>query len=511
MKHFLNIETGLFVAAFGLRLIFLGRYPDSWDAVDFALGVQRYDIFHMQPHFPGYPLFLLPAKLVDMWILQPVVSLSLVSALAGAMMIVMIFKTAQCWVSRPMAVVVALLCMVNPALWLLAVQPMSDSMGMMGIWIVLWLISRSLLLPEGSTQHLKWGLVGAFVFGLVMGVRISYFPFAALFLIPWVRVSYQHGRWMKHFLMLTMAFMAGIILWLIPTAATEGGVLSYFALGTSFAAGHFSDWGGTLFSDGNFLQRGWSWGQLAWASMTGNHRIFGIWIGVGCLGIGLLYARRWMQNRRCADTEKRSLDLVQIGRPACWFFFLGVFPYLTWVFIGQNVDKFRHVAILLPFIVLLVVKLSWNKGKLITLWLVGVFLFSSYAAGLLVVEYAWTKPPVVEMADAIADRYPLETTTVFTWEEERVIEYLYPHARAIRLRKAEDLARHLMVIGNTQHTLVTSKVIEGLEEPDKWLPFLTPVGTYEGNPLLYPGYAKLRLYEIHPEMMIPMMTYGGRR
>lgn len=40
------------------RIVFMGRYLEAWDSIDFALGLRDYDIVYCQPHFPGYPVYM---------------------------------------------------------------------------------------------------------------------------------------------------------------------------------------------------------------------------------------------------------------------------------------------------------------------------------------------------------------------------------------------------------------------------------------------------------------------
>ena len=39
-------------------------YIEDIDSLRFALGVQDYSVINLQPHFPGYPIFIFFAKIV---------------------------------------------------------------------------------------------------------------------------------------------------------------------------------------------------------------------------------------------------------------------------------------------------------------------------------------------------------------------------------------------------------------------------------------------------------------
>jgi hypothetical protein len=48
----------LFLAAFALYFFTHSPALDEIDAVQFAMGVRSFDLWHHQPHPPGYPLFI---------------------------------------------------------------------------------------------------------------------------------------------------------------------------------------------------------------------------------------------------------------------------------------------------------------------------------------------------------------------------------------------------------------------------------------------------------------------
>jgi len=70
---------------FALHLPFLPSSLEDLDSINFALGVQSYDVSRHQPHPPGYPLFILAAKLLHTVRLSEVHALSLISVLGGAL------------------------------------------------------------------------------------------------------------------------------------------------------------------------------------------------------------------------------------------------------------------------------------------------------------------------------------------------------------------------------------------------------------------------------------------
>src|SRR5919108_409936 len=78
----------LFLAAFALYFFTHTPALDEIDAVQFAMGVRSFDLWHHQPHPPGYPLFIFAGWIGTKFFgASPDTSLYLVSSLGGALFI----------------------------------------------------------------------------------------------------------------------------------------------------------------------------------------------------------------------------------------------------------------------------------------------------------------------------------------------------------------------------------------------------------------------------------------
>ncbi|HXO42985.1 MAG TPA: hypothetical protein VN999_16160, partial [Thermoanaerobaculia bacterium] len=78
-------------AAVMTRVPFAARRLWDHDSVQFALGVERYDLAAHHPHPPGYPLYIAVLKLLAMLgvdSLHGMVALSILAAALGAALIV---------------------------------------------------------------------------------------------------------------------------------------------------------------------------------------------------------------------------------------------------------------------------------------------------------------------------------------------------------------------------------------------------------------------------------------
>ncbi|GBF11472.1 hypothetical protein HK1_01503 [Tepidibacillus sp. HK-1] len=485
------------------RLLYIGRYPDSWDTVDFALGVVRYDIYNMQPHFPGYPLYLLPTKWMNKLVSEPIISLSLVSAIAGIIMIPLIYFTIKNWLGKKIALFTTILSAVNPLLWLMAEQPMSDSLGMMMIWVVLWIISRTFNQSLTQSEYLRTGIIASFVYGLAMGVRISYFPFVAVLLLPLLMSSFdlqQRIKWrtlLRHTVLMALSLFFGLALWFFPVAYTEGGLLPYLRLGIAFTSGHFTDWGGTVLTSPRYLDRVESFIKLIWVSLGGKSWIISFFLFGGLLWI----VYHFLKVSKKIRLFPKYFHFQSMKSYRCLLYLLSTIPYILWAFIGQNLDKPRHVAILIPFILIGFVWSLGKIGRLSKLIFLGLAFVTMITSIPLVEQYAVEKPPMVQLANQINQSYHPEQTTIFTWEEQRVIQYLYPDYQTIRLRNPADFENQILIYGENRRILVTNAVLDGFgEQKGKYAPYLKPVFQTEADSFLYPTYYQIVLYEALPEL-----------
>ena len=82
----LNIGIAL-ISIFSIMFLFwtqfthVNSFASTWDQVDFALALDRYDLMAMQPHFPGYPSFILGGYFIHQFVDNKVSSLTIFNIL----------------------------------------------------------------------------------------------------------------------------------------------------------------------------------------------------------------------------------------------------------------------------------------------------------------------------------------------------------------------------------------------------------------------------------------------
>ncbi len=460
------------LAALALRWPVVMRDPLGWDAVDFALALERYDLTAMQPHFPGYPVFVWLGSFAHRLVDDPILALGRLSAVAGALAVGLFARLAgevDGWFTAAMAAVWLAL---SPLAWLTSEQAMSDATGLLGTGLFLlaaWRYHRA-----GSAGR---AALSAFLLGLTLGVRLSYFPLA-LTLLALVLMRGGRGAW-RDLLAAAAGGLAGVLPWLLWQVSHEGPE-RLLRLALQFTEGHLTDWGGAVGAahapaarEALFFWRNWLGLGLGGPAA---HPLLG-WLVLGLAAAGLWWG--WT---------------VVDGR----FFLAWLLPYLAWAWLGQNPANPRHLLPLLPWTIL-VAAAGWARRRPAQRWAsLGVLAFSlALIAGPLAVRQQ-EPPPVVQLARHLTGE---REAPVFTWEEERVIRYYAPGVTVFRLRRLSDFRQALLAYPRRERILATSAFLEGLgPEGAAIRQLFRPVARFAGDPLIHTTYGEIVLYEAGPEL-----------
>lgn len=609
------------IAAVILRIWFLAPYPTGWDDVDFALGLQQYDLSRMHPHFPGYPIYILTAHLFYAWLHDPFLALSALSATAGGLTVVPLWLLFRRMGSPRVARLAAWLYTIAPLPLVSSIQPMSDSFGaFLAAWLAYFTwrageVNEGICPHRSNTQltgYFTWSagevneginsvsvdhgrhlsrqpsqpnnqpnreqrsdsslylILSGIVLGLLLGVRISYLALSALWIWAGLRVfqspTLPTCRKIRT-VATSVAAVAGICLsWTAAMVVSEGGFDSFLALAVSFTEGHFSDWGGTYQADSSFWERagllvfrqigaaglgtvwtdaaGWRWIPTVLLMLAG----IGLWLGWRQM-LPHRY-RHSAQNEgfieitRTTSVQNGSVIVGNRRVTSRQTVFLAVWlvPYLIWAFFAQNIEKPRHILPILPPLLFLLVSgieqvvlavtgrrkiakeassvdaqageqgvtdglggktgIGIGRGRsgrrldkrifrfLSLLWLMGT-------AGVsypLMQEAHSKQSPMMQLADYVKENIVPHDSLIFTWEEQRVLNYATPSYTVIRLRKWEDFQTEVLQYDKLpMKVFATNALIDGFHRPVNGL--FQQVITFQGSPWLYPTYHTVVLYQ----------------
>ncbi|MDR4509793.1 MAG: glycosyltransferase family 39 protein [Candidatus Brocadiaceae bacterium] len=440
------------------RLCFVGTFLDSYDSINFAFGLQEYNLALLQPHFPGYPVYVFISGIFFKIIGNDVWALSLPNVLFGSLTVYPLSLLTRRLFSEGVATVAAGLYIINPLCWLQAERAVSDTTGSFFILVSAYVLFHvyeskirctqfvdsqfspgyvlfplkkrrkrvSLLLkiqqPFSDIACLFWG---SFVLGLSLGVRLSYFPFTAL----WFGVLVCNARVM---FFAATGIICGICSWLVPQLVSVGWY-SFCQTGNSFLYGHFIDWGGSIVTFG---------GMERFAVFAKSVIACGLGCGLGALSLFMV-----------VPVTVTVFTLLSSLRKCCFHskgLFWGIYmaPYLLWVIIGQNVKEPRH---LLPFMPVFLVIISyglcavykkWGKGIsfALTLIIMSGMLWVSVTS---VVQYKKNIPVQVQLVQFIEKNYEDISTRIYCGEEKRFFDYYAPHWDVRKARDVEEIEADL--------------------------------------------------------------------
>jgi hypothetical protein len=476
MKHFLGNNRFLsyfsfviLASLFLLEIYYASSYAATWDQVDFALALDRYDLLAMQPHFPGYPYFILGGMFVHAFVDNPAKALSIFSVVAMFSATVPIVLLAKKYLSTAAALFISALIQSASYVMVIAGQPMSDGAALAALWWYWWSV-------EWARERDGWQrqLLPLAFFSLLMGIRLSYAPFAVAILFLWYEDWKKHRSVRRIVCFLTAAAFFQFI-WITAVAATEGSFQSFFKLALSFTSGHFEEWGGTAANDG----------QPLWERVI--HFFFYniLWTGIASQNVILLFLYMVVWT---AIWRSRKFLFPR------WLLVSG-FVYFLWALFAQNIEKPRHI---LPLVHLVLLygwtcyvrhHLSMYRWSIALAVLAVQFVTGTWHLR----EQALQLPATYQLAYDLRDSR--ENFVLYTWEETRVLQYLdvdFPHKDVLHFSfflQDKENYRHVKIY-------MTDHVVKGFQAQGISLSrHVRKVKIYRSSTLADPVYGNITLYE----------------
>jgi hypothetical protein len=199
----------LFFAAFALYFLTHSPALDEIDAVQFAMGVRSFDLWHHQPHPPGYPLFIFFGWLgTKLFHATTESSLYFASAFGGGLFIAAWFSIIRAQFSEKLAWWVATSLLITPVVWMTATKAVTDMLA--AGFMSAELLAAICFLKQKKRGMIVWAtLMGA----AAAGTRPQLFPVVAVILgIPLKQASVNARTWSFAYALL----VAGCLLWLLP-------------------------------------------------------------------------------------------------------------------------------------------------------------------------------------------------------------------------------------------------------------------------------------------------------
>ncbi|HXU29707.1 MAG TPA: hypothetical protein VN851_03930 [Thermoanaerobaculia bacterium] len=232
-----------------IRIPFAARRMWDHDSIQFALGVERYDLAAHHPHPPGYPLYIALLKLLRLAGVEPLQGMVALAILAGGLGAAAILLLATRLSGGRLAVgmFAAALFATDPLLWFYGELPLLYAVEG-GLTVVI----AAVVLRMGEGRAAFYGAVA--LFALVGGLRQSSMVLLAPLFLYGVWRAWRDGRLPLPRIALGAALGLGLVLaWFVPLCLQAGGYAEYKRIG----AEHFR----TLLPATSILY-GAGWGAL---------------------------------------------------------------------------------------------------------------------------------------------------------------------------------------------------------------------------------------------------------
>ncbi len=485
--------AGFFVFIYAWRWIHTATLPATWDQVDFVLAVDRFDLLAMQPHFPGYPYYILGGIIAHRWVSDPGAALVIFNFILMISTIVPIYGLARKYTTCARSLFVVTGVHAIAYLWTLSAQPMAETAALALLIWYWWCLARAIDSPSIFRQ-----LMPLLLFSLIMGVRLSYLAFGVGIILLW-GYDYYRGRLAGHshkklisrlFGWMVCAFVFQLI-WLIGLIMSAGHVSGFIQMALAFTGGHFNDWGGTAtISVIDLIQRlfillfhNLMWTGLAMQSIP----LFILLVFILCF---IVYS-------------SKKLSWARSDKFTRWFVVMGI-SYLLFAWLAQNIDKPRHIAPLILMVIgvicLLLIRdiLAYSWKRYMTIGLILLLITSQAAMGIVIVKQQSEQVSAVHQLAIYLEQMQAESDEpimVYTWEETRVLEYLqvqFDHKRIYTYPFFLDETRAL----KPRRIFITGQALDGFILQGAKVGSQTKlVDNFLSDSRFDPVYAEIRLYE----------------
>jgi hypothetical protein len=452
------------------ELKYANPFAATWDQVDFSLALGRYDLMAMQPHFPGYPYFILGGMIIQTLIDNPAKALSIFNVLAMLSATIPIFFLVKKYLENSTAWLVTALIQSTSYVMLISTQPMSEGAAMAALCWYLWAIQFAK--DRGTWYH---HLLPIILLSILLGIRLSYLPFGAAILFLWYEDWKKHRK-KRRILGFVCAALIFQFVWIGAVIMTEGSLKGFVKLAVAFTNGHFHDWGGAVTAENElFFKRLYT---LVFYNI--------VWTGIASQTVSLLIIYIIMV---LFVMDKRRLSSYFPK----WIAATGMI-YFMWALLAQNVDKPRHIVPLV-FILLLYgwVRYYLEPSMVKTLIACIILTVQVIVGSTNVYKQAVQLPATYQLAfDLQKEEMPL---VLYTWEETRVMQYLdvdFLHKRVFHY----DV--FLQDKENYKHAKIylTDHVVKGFRAQGASLEGrIRKVKTYTSNKLSDPIYGTITLYQ----------------
>ncbi|MDP9326017.1 MAG: glycosyltransferase family 39 protein, partial [Candidatus Dormibacteraeota bacterium] len=313
------------------RLPFAGRYLFNWDAIQFAMGVQRFDLAAHRPHPPGYVGYVMLARLlVAVTGASTDTVLVALSMIAEVVTVVGLYLVARRALGEFAGIAAALLLLTSPLFWLYGETALTYGLEPGLALMAFALVARAVRRGDG----LGWA---AAVIAAAGAIR----PTTELFLLPMLGVGmlllWSRTRSRRSMATAVLVLAGATSAWLVPLMMLSGGPFAYM-------------------EQSALLARRVSGGSAVWSAGPGglalnsNAVLMGLGFSLGLL-LPLALAVAAFALLPVVDASAANRDWRHRGETAA-LVMAWVVPALT-VFVLVHIGQLAYVLIAVPAVALL--------------------------------------------------------------------------------------------------------------------------------------------------------------
>ena len=288
----------------------------TWDAVQFALALERYDIVAHRPHPPGYILYVAAAWIVNVFVGDATASLVWLSIAASGAEVFFVYRLAWMLYGRLAATVAAIGLATSPLFWFYGEVGLPYALEAALTAMVAMLTWPARCGRASAVMASEVGL------GLAGGVRQSLLP---LFFPLWATTAWAGMRRLAPLIAGGVLMALTTALWLVPMLHLAGGVRAYLS-----ASAELFD---STVRATTVMAPGWAW--------LGNARTLAEAV---VLGLGLLVPVAFWAAARAVRSGFRSRE---------WFLLAWSLPALV-VYLWLHFGQYGYLLTILPALYILI-------------------------------------------------------------------------------------------------------------------------------------------------------------
>ncbi len=461
---------------FWTQLTHVNAFASTWDQVDFALALDRYDLMAMQPHFPGYPYFILGGYFIHQFVENEAASLTVFSILFYLSALFPLYKLARNYVSRSYSLWITSIIYSSTYILIIVNQPVSEGAALAALWWYFWSIQVAM-----KNMGIVINSLPSFFLSILLGIRLSYIPLAIgllfLFYKKWKNKLITNKQIVGYLIWTVMCQF----IWIAALVFSEGSLKGFVKLSLAFTSGHFNDWGNTaVTSDVSILER---------IKILVFDNVLWTGISIQTILLSVLYGLLFSLFILLFKWSNLKTDFSQ--QLAC---IMGI-CYLIWAIIAQNIDKPRHIlplVILLLFIVLTNV-LKKIRHSVIYILCSLILVSQTYYSFMLIKQQANELPATYQLAHYLQSFD--QSAIVYAWEETRTLQYMNSTISYKKIQTYE-VFLHDISYYPKRKILITNKVVEGFKAQGINLTGkINKIKEFHSNPIYDPLYNDIVLYE----------------